>query len=104
MLVGALQLFTGGSSLEYPSPLHAALLRSLDSIRFTVDNLEALFVQEALDGIGSMALQAITQAADEEPSESICGYFMRSTQCVTNCEFSIPILSTICLNTCSSVS
>lgn len=63
-----------------------ALQRSLGS-RFTADQWEALSAQEALDAIGRIALQATNQAADwckffsaaQEPSESICEYFTRST-------------------------
>ncbi|MPC68753.1 hypothetical protein E2C01_062962 [Portunus trituberculatus] len=70
------------------------LQRSLDA-RYSMQQWEALFIQEALDAVGRNALQATNQAADwckffsavQGPSESICEYFTQSTQLAADCEF-----------------
>ena len=74
-----------------------ALQRSLDS-RYTIAQWQALSTAEALDAISRVALQTTNQAADwckffattQGPSESICEYFTRSTQCAADCEFECP--------------
>ena len=73
------------------------LQRSLDA-RFTADEWQALTVEEALDAISRIALQATNQAADwckffaanQEHSESISEYFARSAQCAADCDFKCP--------------
>ena len=71
-----------------------ALQRSLDA-RFSVDQWQALAIEEILDVIDRIALQTTNQAADwckffttnQESYESICEYFPRSAQCAVDCEF-----------------
>ena len=73
------------------------LQRSLDA-RFTAVEWQALAVEEALEAIARIALQATNQAADwckfftasQERSESISEYFTRSAQCAEDCEFKCP--------------
>ncbi|MPC92393.1 hypothetical protein E2C01_087481 [Portunus trituberculatus] len=63
------------------------LQRSLDA-RYSTQQWEALSIQEAVEAVGRMAFQATNQTADwckffsavQGSSESICEYFMRSTQ------------------------
>ena len=73
------------------------LQRSLDA-RFTAAEWQALTVEEALDSVGRIALQATNQAADwckfftasQERSESMSEYFTRSAQCAADGEFKCP--------------
>ncbi|MPC54440.1 hypothetical protein E2C01_048359 [Portunus trituberculatus] len=94
----ALNGFTPAGAVLHIGLLCSPNLQRFLDTRYSTQQWEALSIPEALDAVGFMALQVTNQAADwckffsavQGPSESICEYFMRSTQLAADCEFECP--------------